>query len=261
MKIIELNVEQIREYEKNNRIHSQEQIERIAKSIKEFGFNQPLVVDENHVLLVGHGRLMASKHIGLVEVPVLVKDSLSEDEKRAYRILDNKIQADSEWNLENLEYEVQFLTQAGYELTAWGLDNFDFATLGNNSETSDTLNGDNQYTDKIELPIYEPTGEKPTQYELYDNVKTLELIEEINRAKGISYEEKQFLISAAYRHTVYRYDKIANLYAHSSKEMQHLMERSSLVLLDVDKAIENGFVKMTNELATLFDTSDVNEQE
>lgn len=105
----------------NNRIHSQEQVNRIANSITQFGFNQPIVVDENNIILVGHGRYEAAKKLSLDEVPVLKKTNLSETEKRAYRILDNKLQNDSTWNAESLQIELAALEESSFEFDDFGL--------------------------------------------------------------------------------------------------------------------------------------------
>ena len=102
---------------------------------------------------------------------------------------------------------------------------------------------DNKYTNKIQAPIYEPKNKKPHILELVDKSKTHRLIKEIE-ASSLSYEEKTFLLDAARRHNVFNYEKIADYYAHSSKEMQHLMERSALVIIDFEKAIEYGYVKL-----------------
>ncbi len=109
-------------YEFNNRTHPEEQVNRIANSIQQFGFNQPIVVDENNIILVGHGRWLAAQKLGLDKVPVLVKEGLTETQKRAYRILDNKLQNDSAWQFNNLELELGALEDEGFELEPWGLD-------------------------------------------------------------------------------------------------------------------------------------------
>jgi hypothetical protein len=109
-------------YSLNNRTHPTEQIDRIANSITEFGFNQPIVVDENKVVLVGHGRLLAAQKLGLKTVPVLQVRGLTEAKKRAYRILDNKLQGDSTWELDNLKLELDMLEEEGFELEPWGLE-------------------------------------------------------------------------------------------------------------------------------------------
>ena len=106
---------------------------------------------------------------------------------------------------------------------------------------------DQKYSTKIEQPIYEPKNAKPHIIELCDKSKTHRLMKEIEDSK-LSYDEKMFLMDAARRHLVFNYEKIADYYAHSSKEMQHLMERSALVIIDFEKAIEYGYVKMCDEI-------------
>lgn len=121
MKVEHVSIEALIPYALNNRDHSSKQVDRIANSIAEFGFNQPIVVDEKSIVLVGHGRLEAAKKLGLKEVPVVRKEQLSETQKRAYRILDNKLQNDSTWNVESLELELALLEEADFDLSDWGL--------------------------------------------------------------------------------------------------------------------------------------------
>ena len=106
---------------------------------------------------------------------------------------------------------------------------------------------DQKYSSKIEAPIYEPKNTKPHIMELCDKSKTHRLIKEIDQS-SLSYEEKNFLIDAAKRHSVFNYEKIADYYAHSSIEMQKLMERSALIIIDFEKAIQYGFVKLCDEI-------------
>lgn len=107
---------------------------------------------------------------------------------------------------------------------------------------------DNKYTSKIKAPIYEPKNEKPSIFELMNNSKSLRLIRQI-KDSNVSEDEKKFLIEAAKRHTIFDFHKIADYYAHASKEMQELMERSALVIIDFNKAIENGYIKLSDEIA------------
>jgi hypothetical protein len=107
--------------------------------------------------------------------------------------------------------------------------------------------GEKKYTTKIDAPIYQPKNEKPHILELYDNQKTKRLIREIDQS-SLPTEEKMFLVDAARRHTIFNYEKIADYYANSSKEMQHLMERSGLVIIDFEKAIEYGYVKICEDI-------------
>lgn len=104
-----------------------------------------------------------------------------------------------------------------------------------------------KYSSKIEAPIYEPKNIKPHILELCDKSKTNRLISEIE-ISNLPEEEKSFLIDAAKRHSIFNYEKIADYYAHSSKEMQHLMERSALVIIDFEKAIQYGYVKLCDEI-------------
>lgn len=104
-----------------------------------------------------------------------------------------------------------------------------------------------KYSTKIEAPIYEPKNLQPHLLELMDNSKSKRLANEIQNS-NLSAEEKTFLLHAAQRHTVFNYEKIADYYAHASTEMQHHMERSALVIIDFDKAIQYGYVKLCDEI-------------
>lgn len=104
-----------------------------------------------------------------------------------------------------------------------------------------------KYSKKIAAPIYEAKGHKPHVLTLADDYKTKQLIAEI-KAANIREDEKDFLIKAASRHTIFHYERIAEFYAHSTREVQELMERSALVIIDFNAAIENGFVQLCDEI-------------
>lgn len=104
-----------------------------------------------------------------------------------------------------------------------------------------------KYSVKVEAPVYTPNGHKPHLLSLLDESKTNRLIEEIKRS-SLGDAEKEFLTAAACRHTVFDYEKIAEYYAHSDAVMQDLMERSGLVIVDFDKAIEHGYVKLCDDI-------------
>lgn len=108
-----------------------------------------------------------------------------------------------------------------------------------------------KYSTKVETPLYEPKEKKPHILELYDKSKTDRLIAEI-MASSLPEDEKKFLITASQRHVVFNYEKIADYYAHSSKEMQFLMERSALVILDFEKAVQYGYVKLCDEIRSQY---------
>jgi len=108
-----------------------------------------------------------------------------------------------------------------------------------------------QYTSKINIPIYEPRNQITHIQELFDNLKTVRLTVEIKNS-NIKDDEKMFLTEAAKRHTVFNYEKIADYYAQATPEMQNLMERSALVIIDFNKAYENGYVKLAHEIANQY---------
>lgn len=111
---------------------------------------------------------------------------------------------------------------------------------------------DNPYTQKVGVPVYEPKNKQPSIHELVDTHKSLMLVREIEMNNSISDDEKKFLVASAKRHNVFNFEKCADYYAHATPAMKHLMERSGLVIVDLNKAIENGFVSMNEELAEQF---------
>ena len=120
MKVEQRPLAKIEPYGKNAKKHPEEQITKIADSIREFGFNQPLVVDKTGVLIVGHGRYYAAHLLGLEKVPVLELD-ISEEKARAYRLADNKLN-ESDWNMELVIGELQGLSIAMIDLTGFSRD-------------------------------------------------------------------------------------------------------------------------------------------
>jgi hypothetical protein len=104
-----------------------------------------------------------------------------------------------------------------------------------------------KYTKKIEAPIYRPRGVHTHIFSLVDIKKAERLIKKINQS-NVTIEEKDFLIKAAYRHYVFNFELIADYYASANKEMQELMEQSALVIIDFEKAIQNGFVVLSDDI-------------
>ena len=90
-------------YVNNSRTHSDEQTTQIASSISEFGFTNPVLIDENDNLIAGHGRLLAANKLGIEEVPAIILDGLTKAQKKAYIIADNQLALNSEWDLDTLE--------------------------------------------------------------------------------------------------------------------------------------------------------------
>lgn len=98
MEVTQRPIGSIKPYEKNAKAHPVAQVEQIAASIKEFGFNQPIVVDKEGVIIVGHGRYAAAQHLGLEIVPVIEAD-ITEEQAKAYRLADNRLN-ETPWNMD-----------------------------------------------------------------------------------------------------------------------------------------------------------------
>jgi hypothetical protein len=108
-----------------------------------------------------------------------------------------------------------------------------------------------KYENKITLPIYEPKNTKPHIASLVDTQKSKRIINEIINS-NVTEEEKVFLIEAAKRHSVFHYENIADYYAHATPEMQNLMERQCLVIIDFEKAYQYGYIKLAHEIANQY---------
>ena len=113
-------VERLVPYARNARTHSDEQVAQIAASILEFGFTSPILVDSNAGIVAGHGRLLAAKKLGLAEVPVIVLDHLSETQRRAFLIADNRLALNAGWNDELLAEELAAIESEGFDLSVLG---------------------------------------------------------------------------------------------------------------------------------------------
>jgi DNA modification methylase len=108
------------EYVNNSRTHSEEQIQQLMRSMTEFGFTNPIIVDETNTIIAGHGRLEAAKRLNLEEVPVIELHGLTEAKRRAYVIADNKLALNSDWDIDKLVSEVDWLVDTGFDLEITG---------------------------------------------------------------------------------------------------------------------------------------------
>lgn len=199
-----------------------------------------------HIVIGGNMRFRALTDLGFRFVPCIVFPIGTDYETlKKYVILDNAGFGAWDWNaLKNdAEWSAQQLTSWGVELPEdWDTDSSD----GNQSQ-SDNEN----YSRKVIAPTYEPSDKCPTFHEMYDTTKRDTLISEIEKA-DIPDEVREFLREAARRHTVFNYEKIADYYAQAPAKIQDLMERSALVIIDFDKAIEGGYITMTKDLANAY---------
>jgi hypothetical protein len=255
-----LAIDDLATYGNNSRTHSDAQILQIQKSIKEFGFTNPLLITKDNSIIAGHGRLAAAKELGLKSVPTIVLSNLTKKQQQAYVIADNQLALNAGWDLDILKLEMESLINLDFNVDVLGFDDTFLDELMPKNLLDDAGGGENPYTMTIEAPTYEPSDEKPPVSALISLEKTSQLIEKI-QASSVSEDEKKFLLLAAERHTVFDFSKIANYYAHSNEEMQALMEDSALVIIDYNKALQDGFVQINKEMVNQFEEDSLGQQD
>jgi ParB-like chromosome segregation protein Spo0J len=162
-------------YVNNSRTHSDEQINQVASSIKEFGFTNPILIDDDNGVIAGHGRLLASKKLNLDEVPCIILKGLTEAQKKAYVIADNKIGLNSDWNYEKLSLELEGLGELDFDIDLLGFSEIELETI---------------LPDDIDLSILDELDDEEVE-DLESNVKKAIQIE----FEAEHYEQAKELVS------------------------------------------------------------------
>lgn len=232
----------------NPRKISPKAMEGLKKSLAEFGAVQPIVVNERTGNIVGgHQRVKALAALGQVETTVIVVD-LSLTREKALNVALNNPHISGEFD----DGLGDLLDEINGEMPELFADlRLDELLAPVEAEAPAAGEGEG-YTRKIKIPTYEPKGERPAVRDLYDETKTRELLADIGAA-DLPEDVALFLKLAAERHTVFDFHKIAEFYCHADAATQRLFERSALVIIDFDQAIENGFVRMTQRIFDLVD--------
>lgn len=171
LQIVYMSIKDLKPYKKNAKKHTAEQINRIAESIKEFGFKSPVLIDQCNCVVAGHGRVMGAKKAGLKEVPVIRISDLTEDQVKAYRLVDNKLN-ESEWDYDLLDEEIkEFFKNDAFDMSVFG---FDLTEQEDGEEKKK----------KVEFEIKE-------KYEVHIICKDEKQMEEVyNKTKGLGIECK-----------------------------------------------------------------------
>lgn len=131
LQIVYAELDTLIPYARNSRTHSDEQVAQIAASIREFGFTNPILVDAEGGIIAGHGRVLAARKLGMAKVPTICLGDLSETQRRAYVIADNKLALNSGWDDEMLRVEFAQLQNEGFDLSLIGFDEDELAALMN----------------------------------------------------------------------------------------------------------------------------------
>lgn len=121
-RVQEVSIDLLRPYEKNAKIHGEEQVQRIAESIKEFGFISPCLIDQDYNIIAGHGRVMASKLLGLEKVPCLFIEGLTETQRKAYILADNRLTELGEWDFDKIQVELEELADLDFDISLTGFE-------------------------------------------------------------------------------------------------------------------------------------------
>ena len=231
----------------NARKHSNRNLDAIKASLSKFGQRKPIVV-HNNIVIAGNGTLEAAKSLGWTEIEVSVCPSdWDTDTAKAYALADNRSAELAEWGEDVLAAQLAELDEKGWDISELGFTSKEFEDMQRNEE--------NPYTKTVNLPQYDIVGDKPVISDLYDDAKVRDLSQEIKTA-GLPEDVETFLLIAANRHTVFNYSKIAEYYAYMDPEVQELMEKSALVIIDLDDAMKYGYATFVETITDLRDQED-----
>lgn len=153
MQIEQVAVSALIPYARNSRTHSDEQVAQIAASIKEFGWTNPILIDGESGIIAGHGRLLAARKLGMKEVPVIQLSGMTDTQKKAYIIADNKLALNAGWDDELLKLELDELHDEG----------FDMGLIGFNADDLSKLMG---FDEEIEAPESSAKEINPDDYKM-----------------------------------------------------------------------------------------------
>ena len=142
LEIVYKNIDELLPYINNARTHDEMQINQIASSIKEFGFNSPIAIDNDNMILCGHGRLLGAKKLGLKEVPTVCLSHLTPQEKKAYILADNKIALNSGWDFDLLKLEFEELKSVNFDLSLTGFSDNEINDLFNDIDQKEVKDDD-----------------------------------------------------------------------------------------------------------------------
>ena len=250
IKIVNRDVDSLIDAEYNPRQITEKQFKELCDSIKIFGFLEPVIVnmnpDRKNVLIAGHQRKRACVQMGITTIPT-VEVNLSLEREKELNVRHNKSGGTFDMDALANWFTPEELEDWGFE--KWELDIEPFEFGGGDDDDDEK---DENYTRKIESPTYEPKGEKPSILDCINLDKFHELMKDIESRKDLTDEERTLLQLSAHRHIVFNYEKIADFYAHSEKNVQELMEDSALVIIDFEKAIEKGFVKLSEDISKVY---------
>jgi len=159
LEVVYKNIDTLIPYINNSRTHSDEQVAQIAASIKEFGWTNPVLMDGENGIIAGHGRVLAARKLGQTEIPVIELEHLSEIQKRAYIIADNKLALNAKWDENILELELKDIENLGLDLSITGFDEGELNLIFN-SENDEKTNAKDEWQGMPEFISNDPCYKK-----------------------------------------------------------------------------------------------------
>lgn len=233
----------------NFRIHPKFQQDALSGVLNEIGWIQRVIVNQTtgHVI-DGHLRAQLAISRGETSIPVLYVSLTEQEEKLALATIDpiSAMAATDKAQLDALLKQVTSGDAAVMQmLSELAADN------GIVDLPDDSLPTDNDYSRKVEVPLYEPTGHKPTFPEMVDLIRYNQLVTDIDNDPLLNDVDRQLLKLGAARHIVFNYASIADYYAESPPAAQRHIENSALVIVDFDRALELGYIKLSKAIADI----------
>jgi hypothetical protein len=263
----ELKIKDLKKYHKNPRNITERQFSELSEWLVKYGDLSGIVVNRRTGEIIGGNQ--RTHFFREKDAEIKINEEFAEPDEQGttkigYVILNGKKYSyrEVDWDEKWSEQANIIANKAGgtwdYEILANEFDQellldsgFQDWELTPEGDSPNNLVIDGKYTQNIAALVYTPKGDKPLVADLFDDVKVKELETEIQNSEATP-EIKDFLYYAAQRHRVFKYNKIAEYYAHASPEIQNLMERSALVIIDFNKSIEGGFTKLSENIENQF---------
>lgn len=164
-------IEALVPYARNSRTHSDEQVAQIAASMKEWGWTNPVLVDESGMIIAGHGRVLAARKLGFAEVPVMVAAGWSEAQKRAYVLADNQLALNAGWDMDVLKNELAGLKEWEFDLSLLGFEDLDELLLRAGADAGDGRDAGISYVEHFAIVV--TCESESDQTEKYDSLVAL----------------------------------------------------------------------------------------
>jgi hypothetical protein len=227
----------------------------ISASYSRFGQRKPIVARRESngrgVVIAGNHQLAAARELGWSHIAVAWADDLTDDQARAFALADNRTSELGEYDSAALLEIIASFDDSSL-LTDAGWSEKDISDFIASVDEAGGKKADYEYVKKAVAPIYEPTGDRPEVAVLCDRAHTEKLLRNIDAA-DLPDDVAEFLRYAAERHTRFNFKNIAEFYAHADAELQDLMEESALVIIDFKKALEQGYARIAQSHAELYE--------